>query len=612
MEWTLNRTGSRPIPIPWKLREDIQWFSRGTDHGEWIAKDPLSTKFYRFGHEERKLLDWIDGHRSIAEIEEKFHSEFRPKHIDRQDLIRLLQTAIQRGLLTFRGRPSESVNDSTTQGVLTWLTALPWKLLFSRISLGNPQHWLDHPWLKMNWLFSSFAVRIWLTVTFATLCLLLSRWSDLWTRWPSWQQLMQPSTWLGMGTAFVLTRSIHELSHAVVCRRLGARCSDVGLLFMSGIACPYVDVSDSWRLSNRWHRAAIAMAGVYAELIVGSLAGLFWLMTYESWLNYFAFQIMLVCTISTLLFNANPLMRYDGYYTLCDLLETPNLRERADRIVGRLSASLFLGIQPVPRWNRINLFLLLFGTLAACYRFLFLFGMMNAVIASARYWNVPWLGWSIAMLIVVSALLIPLYRALQFTLRSWRHENFRQGRAILSWVSFVVLFVLATILPIPVRVPGHGILVPADRVSVFAPGTGWIEPAKPSEVNSKTDLSSNIVIAEQQMILHSRTKRQKRRFSWQLKEFPRSIRNLPWPIASPFHDQSAMTRIPILEATLTMARKQLQAKQEQSEQLSIVSPCSGVWRAASTQKRSPLFRVPPHAMVAWRSHVAARTMGSHR
>ena len=45
-------------------------------------------------------------------------------------------------------------------------------------------------------------------------------------------------------------------------------------------------------------------------------------------------------TFTTVMLNANPLLQFDGYYILSDLIEVPNLRTKADRLLVQFAAVL--------------------------------------------------------------------------------------------------------------------------------------------------------------------------------------------------------------------------------------------------------------------------------
>jgi putative peptide zinc metalloprotease protein len=125
------------------------------------------------------------------------------------------------------------------------------------------------------------------------------------------------------------------------------------MLFLCFSPALYANVSDAWTLPNKWHRIIISAAGIYVELIIASIATFVWWNTpNDPFVNNLALCIMIVCSVSTVVFNANPLMRYDGYYALADWLEIPNLRERANRFI----KNLFLYIIYL-HWQIYNIFL---------------------------------------------------------------------------------------------------------------------------------------------------------------------------------------------------------------------------------------------------------------
>ena len=94
---------------------------------------------------------------------------------------------------------------------------------------------------------------------------------------------------------------------------------------------PYVDASSSAAFQEKWRRALVGAAGIVVELVLASFALLVWLNVEAGLLRAFAYNVMLIGGVSTILFNGNPLLRFDGYYVLADLLEIPNLADRAKR-----------------------------------------------------------------------------------------------------------------------------------------------------------------------------------------------------------------------------------------------------------------------------------------
>ena len=132
-----------------------------------------------------------------------------------------------------------------------------------------------------------------------------------------------------LGCILFSIKVLHEVGHALAGYRFGVLCREVGVFVFFGIPCLYCDMTDSWRVKGKWSRITIAAAGIYVEWIVAILAGFVWLSNDSMWIRISSVQIMLACSISTLLFNANPLLRYDGYFAIADMLGIVNLMDRA-------------------------------------------------------------------------------------------------------------------------------------------------------------------------------------------------------------------------------------------------------------------------------------------
>ena len=111
----------------------------------------------------------------------------------------------------------------------------------------------------------------------------------------------------------------------------------------------YCNVTDAWTVADKWKRITISFAGIWVELIIASISTFVWWYTpYWPFVNNVAMCLMVLCSVSTFVFNANPLMRFDGYYIMADWLEVPNLRERSNRFLSNLFQEHALGIEAQP------------------------------------------------------------------------------------------------------------------------------------------------------------------------------------------------------------------------------------------------------------------------
>ena len=127
---------------------------------------------------------------------------------------------------------------------------------------------------------------------------------------------------------------------------LGSECHEMGVMLLVGSPCLYCDVSDSWMLRNKWSRILIGAAGMLIEIVLSAFAIFFWWITSPGLFHYLCLNLFFVTTVTTVIFNANPLMRLDGYYMLSDFLEIPNMRSKADQLTRDWLAHLCLGIEP--------------------------------------------------------------------------------------------------------------------------------------------------------------------------------------------------------------------------------------------------------------------------
>ena len=315
-----------------RVRTDLHWTfaSRSLFQNTelWIAFDPVTRHSYRFGVEEHWLIGQMRGKATLRQLCERFACHFPGKEFSIAELQAFCQGLRVRQLLcstSIADWRKYSLHGGHIRNMLNPSNWVSWRA--RGLNLDPLLAWLAP---RCGWLFSPLAVRFWSLVCLATLVVVLLDFPRLNVQTSGWNWLDQPTLYGSLFVVFLLTRALHELGHAIVCKRFGVRCPDLGAFIVLGAPCVYCDVTESWRLPAPWQRAAVAAAGMYVELIVAALASLVWLATVDGMVNIVALQTMLICSVSTLLININPLMRFDGYYILSDLTNEANLRTRAD------------------------------------------------------------------------------------------------------------------------------------------------------------------------------------------------------------------------------------------------------------------------------------------
>nr|WP_236696719.1 site-2 protease family protein [Rhodopirellula islandica] len=290
-------------------------------------------------------------------------------------------------------------------------------------------------------------------------------------------RIFDSQMWVGMLALWCVLKLIHELGHAVSARWHGVQVGKAGVMFFLFAPLAYVDVTNAWRLPNRQSRASIAMAGVYLELLIASVAYWVWCWHPTEFVAHVAAQIFFIAGPATLLVNANPLLRLDGYYVLSDWTDIPNLREQGRKLFGGwLQTKLFAMHGPsckLSGWRRG------FAACHAAASVVFQMVWMGGLIVVVSMWAGP-VGLLVAMAAILLWVMLP---SLQFAKKVWNYtdssETFskwsHRRRAIWTCVTFSFLGQFVVTLPSPLSRPVPVVVRFADDQILRSPIDGFVD-----------------------------------------------------------------------------------------------------------------------------------------
>lgn len=340
--------------------------------------------------------------------------------------------------------------------------------LFLRIPVWNPDAFLERTVHLAAPVFSRGFFLLWLLLQVAALLLLWSHRAEL--RNPL-NGILAGDNLAIMWITLIVLKVFHEFGHAYACKRFGAEVREMGVYLIVLTPCAYVDASAAWGLPRTAQRVIIGLAGMYVELTIAALAVFAWAAAPPGALRAISFNVFLVAGAATILFNANPLMRYDGYYILSDLLGLPNLRARAQAALHALAKRIVLGLrQPPAATDDPRLLLLPFGAAAALYRVSVLAG-----IATMLALKLQAIGLVLAILVVGGVVVGALCRCLGYLWFSPETAP-RRTRAVLAGTMLVLaLPVAAGWLPIPGQVTGPAVITRTQEVHLRAPRAAFVE-----------------------------------------------------------------------------------------------------------------------------------------
>ncbi len=306
-----------------------------------------------------------------------------------------------------------------------------------------------------------------------------------------------------MGVVFVATKLWHELGHGVICKRLGGQVPEFGAMLLVLVPSPYVDATAAWAFKSKWQRMAVGAGGMIFELFVAAIAAFVWLRTPEgSTLHQVAYNVLFLSSVATVVFNANPLMRFDGYYILSDWLEVPNLAHRSNQMLKFLFQKHVYRVRgAVPPTGVLSeaVILLVYGVAAMAYR-MFLFISISLYVMGKMFA----LGLFLAVWTAATWFILPVGR-----FAHWLATNTSvQDRRTRVWGTTAALtaaaILLVGVIPLPDhrRADGVGVLEPVHRSTLFSAADGFVASAhvRPGQRVKKGDaivtMESDRLVAE--------------------------------------------------------------------------------------------------------------------
>lgn len=216
--------------------------------------------------------------------------------------------------------------------------------LFLTLPLANPDKFLQRTLPTFAFLFTVPFFFAWLVAMAFSGAIILAKWEEF---LQPLNNILAIRNLLFMSFAFVALKVWHELGHGYACKVFGGRVPEMGCKLIVGMPLAYMDATSAWSFPSRIRRIIVMLGGMYFESLVAIPAALIWAWTPESYLGSCAYQLVFMAGVATLFFNANPLMKYDGYFILSDLIGIPNLRTRSTKELHSWYKSVFLGLPRV-------------------------------------------------------------------------------------------------------------------------------------------------------------------------------------------------------------------------------------------------------------------------
>lgn len=454
------------------MREDLRVVDQ-VHRGErtFVVGDSIGLEFYHLNEQEFFLLKAFNGTHSFDDIKRQFEEAFAPYQIRYQE--------IQQYLLDFH---SKSLLASGTADQGRHLSALGRKktlkkklagarnLLAIRFRGINPDRIfrLITPWT--SWFFSTPVVVLNCLFMLAALLWLGTHYDEFAQRLPTLSSFFVGQNLVMLFTVMIVMKVLHEFGHGIVFTKYGGRCHELGVMLLIFLPTLYVNTSDSWQMKNKYHRAAIAAAGVYVELFLAAVATFCWWFAKTSLAQNLALNVMLLGSVSAVLFNGNPLLRFDGYFCLSDLIEIPNLRQRSGQFIRNVFLWFGLGVQEgdeflLPWQTKAWLAFYLFASFF--YRVFLLYCIAFIVVGYLTPLGLETLAKGFSLFLMASLVFVPSMSLFRYFRVPGRVQKVNTKRAFVTGgITLALLFVVVAV-PFPDRVVCDFVVEPTDAEQVY-------------------------------------------------------------------------------------------------------------------------------------------------
>lgn len=438
----------------------------------YVIQDLQGGKFHRITEQSHALYARMDGQRTVQDLWETVCRLYPDAPPSQTEMLQLLSQLHNADLVTGDRRPNLHEIDRRAREESRKTTMGYFKNPLSiRIPLFDPDPLLRRlQWLAMA-LFSPLGAAAWVMLILAAAATAFLSRARL--EAPTAEMILTASNIGYLAAAYVVVKLLHELGHGLAVRRWGGEVREVGVMMLVFFPVPYVDASQAAFFPNKYQRMVVSGAGILVELAVASVALIVWALAEDGTVATLAYNFFLIGGVSTLLFNGNPLLRFDGYFVFADWIESPNLGQRSNQYFWFRFQKAILG-QMQPRQPPVGPgerpWLMGYSVAAFVYRMVVMV-VISLYVASA----VPVIGVAIVLFSLYLVFVVPAAKGIRY-LATDPGLDVNRGRAAARLAVLAAVIAAALwLVPVPHTTVADAVLDAAPDTLVRAQGGGLVE-----------------------------------------------------------------------------------------------------------------------------------------
>ncbi len=437
----------------------------------YVLQDHGSGRSHRFSPSAYRFIGLMDGRRSVQELWDTVNEQDGDDAPTQDEVIRLLGQLHAADVLLCDVTPDSRELFRRHQRFerMKWKQRL-WTPLAVRFPLWDPDRFLDRALPFVRPVFTRAGAFVWLIVVALGAVLAAANWAALTENLVD--TALAPQNLFLLWLIYPAVKAVHELCHGFATKIYGGEVHDIGIMLLVLVPVPYVDASAAWGFRSKRQRMLVGGIGIGAELFLAAVALFVWLTVEPGAVHTVAYNVILIGGVSTLLFNGNPLLRFDGYYVLADWCEIPNLGNRSTRYLGYLIRKHLFRSEdaesPADTAGERRWFVA-YGVAAFIYRIFIL--AVIVLYVGGKFFAI---GVLLALWAIGTQVIVPIGKSLRFLLASPQlRRNRRRALTVSGGVAAAVLLLLFA-LPAPLWTRTQGVIWPPEQSQLRAGADGFV------------------------------------------------------------------------------------------------------------------------------------------
>lgn len=527
----------------------------------YVLFDPFTNKYYRLPQETYNFVSKLTTKKTIGEIWNDLLNSGVEDIPGQGEVIEILAQLYQANMLLYDGvEDGAKLFDRDNKSTQRKVKASLLNIFFLRIPLFDPEPILR----RFKWVSSFFYSKFFLLAWFAAIFIAVKYGIENFDALKDQTQgFLAPSNIVWVYVSTILVKILHEFGHSFAVKKYGGEVHTMGIMFMLLAPLPYMDATASWAFRKKRHRIFVSAAGMLCEFFIAAVAMIIWANVGGGFIKNIAYNVLIMTSISTILFNINPLMRFDGYYILVDLLDMPNLQQHATQHLKYLLERYVFRKQDASKiaesWSE-SIIYTIYGLSSSIYR-IFLF--TGFIIAISQHYLI--LSVIMGIMLILSMAIIPVGKFLKYVYISPGLASVRLRAVIITMCFLGLLFLGLFCLPVPNTFTAPGVIETTQNESTIVATSGRITKIYHNTGDSVSRGDTLVMLENDELLISLDQKKAEINeatllYNKALNETPENMHPLK-------------KRIEVL-------RQELDHLQIQKDRLALIANIDGIWNAS--------------------------------